>query len=469
MGTKIVMKVNDARGAGHICRVINFVDYATFLNDLVLIVHPKFYEKIPERVPSILVFDEGYRVDLDRGNIYEKWKNRHRSDVSLETAVEKYYLSMLDPVDEETRLVYVDDHNGPENLFPKEVARCIGLDSPDILDLAPSAKLAYQIETQFWHSSGEDSMSQTLRRALERADYLHLSTDPEFLSAVIGTVDFAGQNHKVLTMGFPLSQAKREIIASTNNGRKREVLDGLFAKYRIAASRKLIYCTFGAGNGAEDAIGTLAEVASQFPKDYVFVIANPANKNSYEAEQRGYDVQPTSTNNREAKKIELGRGKALYFIKHKTQAQHLELLAAADVLVQGNGSSTVYESIASGTPTVNIPLYRPAYEQILGGIGLAMYGAGELLLLPDVAPGFERLKPNLTKEARRVKTLPFNPASLIEALQTILANYAAYEEGARSLQGYFGDSQTIANTVKDMAAGLDPFKIISRRRLKTYG
>jgi len=465
-----ILKANDGRGKGHLGRVLNFISRELVSNSLGLIADRRFSAALPDEVWSMLTRDGGWRVNLDSETVEQKWRPAGLEELDPAEAVRAYYFCLGRVLNLETRLVYIDDQNAPETLFLKRIGQVVGEAVPDIWDIAPNARTAFEIETQIWSRSGAEAMGRTREECFQRADYLHLSSDADFFKAVVGDYDFAGQNHKVIPMGFPLSLEVRRILTEAGS-RKEAFVRELYEKHLgipDGGTRRLVYCNFGAGEGADEVIGALVEAAADFAGECIFVIDNFMGTPERYAKTR-YDVVP---NREKLSKISVGSGHFVYLTDAGFPFEkHLMAIAAADVLIQGNGSGTTYEGIAARTPIITVPLDRPAWEQLIKGLGVEKLGVGEMLLVESAMDKVDGLTELIRAGGHdlSVEKRALNAANLGAALARILDNPGQYRDAAGNVQDdFFCDPSTTARVLDDMADGYPAEEIIARQGLKTF-
>ena len=471
MALDIIVKANDGRGMGHIGRVRNWIDYLLFNSSIGIIAHNEYANLVPQRVANILVKDEGFRVDLDSAQIWEKWTPHNRTQgIAKEEAINNYYFSLLDMLTNGSgKLVYIDDQNAPETPFMKNIGSIIGKPILDIEDLSPGSRIAFEIETQIWDRNGNESMGKTREECFRKADYLHLSSDADFMRQVVGKYEFTPGNQNVIPMGFPLAKSSRELFDNikSNPNLREGIINDLYDKLGENNKKKsLAYSSFGAGEGASEVIDALCDVANNFA-DKVFVAGNPRDKLAIFAKQKGCNVVDRGAG---VKKIQLDKG-VVYLTDFGTIASHLELVAAADVLIQGNGSGTTYEGMAAQNPKINIPLDRPGYEQLIKALGVVLLGCGELLLLPKAEEQLKNLA-NLTATYGHTLNAAgkgLNADNLGGYLSNMLSNPNSYRNNLKAVQDFFADPVTTSNVIKDMAYGnCTAAQIIHRNKLKNY-
>ncbi|MBN2367660.1 hypothetical protein JXC34_01480, partial [Candidatus Woesearchaeota archaeon] len=143
--------------------------------------------------------------------------------------------------------------------------------------------------------------------------------------------------------------------------------------------------------------------------------------------------------------------------------ESLELLAISDVLIQGCGSSTVYESFAGMAPSVALPLHRPGHEQLIKAVGLKQCGAGEVLLTEAM-----HSDGNVIGELKRVglSLEQLTTGSLEQNLRKIVENRDRYLSALQGLQSHFGSKEQIGKSVLLMSQGASAQEIIKEAGLE---
>ncbi|MEK6823045.1 MAG: hypothetical protein AABY13_04395, partial [Nanoarchaeota archaeon] len=361
MTLDIIVKANDGRGMGHICRVMNWVGYEGLRHRSLIMVHRDYAHMVPWDIEIHCVADMGYRVDLDMpqgalpGSIIEKFAAKNKIK-NVTGAVAAYYRGLRNALHKDAAIFYLDDQNGMETVFIEEVGRVLGEDFPTLRELMPKGRIAAEIETQFIDDS------RTRMRALQAVDYIHLSCDASFFRLAAPDFSLGGLEDKVIPMGLSLSDNSRRIFDGVMPNRYR-LRDELLKDFGVLGTCKsFVYCTFGAGEGADEVMPIIYEVAKE-RKDVFFGITDPRGELAKEFTKRDIGIK-NKTN--DGSQVQVGGLPNLCLFKSSPET-HLQRVAIADASIQGNGSGTTYESIYAQTPSVNIPLRRPGYEQLIKG------------------------------------------------------------------------------------------------------
>jgi hypothetical protein len=436
---EIVVKANDGRGLGHILRVANFIGDNGLRDDTFLIVNEEYMRYVPKGMQYLPVVDYGYRVDLDQpwgsmpGSIVKKFDSKSAAG-NINRAAANYYACLRNALHSDTDLFYLDDQNGMEALFLEDVGHVVGRAYRPIKEMMPNGRIAVEIETQYVHES------PTRMRALKKADYIHLSSDPDFLK--LGAPDFqlGGLEEKVIPMGFPLSQEVKGWIDSSRQKRKQLKKD-LMKKYGFQEDTTFVYCTFGAGNGADEVMAELYGLAKQ-RKDTLFVVADPSGNLAKMFNDKGIACRQTA-NGAEVADLE-----NLHLVKNGNRVEHFEQIAAADALIQANGSGGTYESMYAQAPSVNLPLKRAGLEQFIKARGIEKLGGGKMLLLSDFVGDNEVLRKLNTNGLGAYR---LNQTNLGNALDDVFANNEAYRSRLAEWRSRFLPEKAIADTVRCMA------------------
>ncbi len=492
MSYKIVVKANDGRGLGHILRVLNFITHDHFRDNLKLIVHKGFADQLPDRLNSALVTDERWRVNLDfrpGENIYYKKGNDNHNktgnlnvDDSVKKALANYYFSILDNLNHDVRLVYIDDQNSPETIFPEKIAKAIGVRNPGAIKYhAPNTKISFEIETQIWDFIGNNGMGTTRQECFSKVDYIHLSSDADFFKAVVGKYPFGEYSHKIIPMGFPVSSEK------LNRFNEMKLSSSLKDKYRqemltrtASDKQRICYSTFGAGEGAEQVIDTLLDSIDS-RSDCLFITNDPrggllaklkstkvGNPDGNLSDAFKYNIE--SVNGKGITKVKTKKGNDLFLITDNTLSGHLDYLASSDLVIQGAGSGTTYEGIASGVPLISLPLNRPGYEQIIKGMGIEIFNCGKVLYIDEVQDqvnSFYNLTESYGHSVRGIgKSCTAN--NLLNCIEDMFSKKDDFKASSSSMEDFFAIPYKTMRTLDDMASQYDVPTIIRNNDLKHF-
>ncbi|MBU0614804.1 MAG: hypothetical protein KJ601_01820, partial [Nanoarchaeota archaeon] len=225
--------------------------------------------------------------------------------------------------------------------------------------------------------------------------------------------------------------------------------------------KKICYVSFGAGSGAEQVYGSILEAAGRLD-DYIFVISNAGVDRLLD--EQGYSVSSTKRNN--VKSVEAANGTKVYLTSQE-QIDHMKTVALADIMIQGNGSATTYESIAAQTPMVCIPLNRPGYEQLIKGVGVELSGSGKVLFLDEVQDQLKSFR-DLTHQDGNLPAKKYTTDSLVDAIGAVQKDYGNYKDALCGMQTYFADPYVTAQVLKDMSLGHEVQRIIRNNGLKSF-
>jgi hypothetical protein len=437
MTLDMIVKANDGRGMGHIGRVANFISYPAISSRILAIVNNGYEKLVPNGISYTSIIDCGYRVDLDKKTIIQKFPTSYGSSDILE-ATEKYYSVISNSLHKDAKLFYIDDQNSMETVFLDEIGQVVNKNLPKLRSIMPKGHISMEIETQYLDS-------KTKLRALEESDYIHLSCDADFFKNVSSDSHLVGGlADKVIPMGFPLSESIKNFFDKINLDRENKKLD-IISQYNNSCSN-FVYCTFGAGSGADEVLDVIYKVAQE-RKNVLFGISDPKDSMKSIYVKKGFDIKNTD------KGFIVGELDNLYLMKSQSRDEHLTKVGCADLTIQGNGSGTTYESIYARTPMLNIPLKRPGFEQLIKGMGVTKTGGGKLLLLDELYNYPEAVE-LVKKNELGVNYL--NKENTIDAIDEILNDKSFYAKNLFELRNAFKDEKTIGQTLEMMAQGVSP-------------
>ncbi|MBU0627776.1 MAG: hypothetical protein KKC75_01180 [Nanoarchaeota archaeon] len=469
-----ILKANDGNGMGHLRRALNLLLAAPELAQSVeLIAHQgfqKFLEEFDRKFNTSLVPDCGWRLNLDTSLPYLKWNSPYAREFDQKAALDMYYLSFIDALGRNPRakLVYVDDHNDPAAMLTGRAGKALGLTRHPIKELVPDAALAFLMQTQGYFDGCKDQMPKTRKECFDIADYLLFPSHPEFIGAA-ADFDFSNGNpEKVISLGFLVDQEVMGLFKQTD---KRRVKNTLYGALEVdKANRKLIYCSFGAGEAADSILRAIFTAAQN--QDYVFVIADPRGLLAKKAQEM-YDVKLAFTCSRgtrlptAARKISLGNGRYVYIVNPGTSELHLKYLAASDVLLQSNGSNTTYEAIAAGKPTINVHLPKPGFEQGFKALAMSANGLGEVLMLPGEADMADRFR-ELVGPQPEFRYEQLSAQHLEAAIGRILDTPNFYGDNLAAAQRFITSPQTASQILANMMLRKNPQEIVDTLGLPRY-
>ncbi|MBR9704237.1 hypothetical protein GOV12_02405 [Candidatus Pacearchaeota archaeon] len=440
---KILIKTNDGRGRGHISRVSNWVGNPPINNDVLILVNKEFSDMVPRTINYETTEDTGWRIN-HREQKPQQYKFKSPANVDPFTETLKYYSCIIKHLHGNLKLFYVDDQNSPETLFLSRIGEMCGISLPDIKDKSPNAKIANEMETQVPYN-------ELIIEGFDASDYIHLSSSFKFM-------DFAtkktwrtwtpGLEEKVIEMGFPLSEERKEQLdlpQSEKDKRKKDIIE----RYNPNC-KNLVYCSFGGGEGA-DTVYPIIVRSSKDHNDVLFTLGDGPNIREI-LRNAGFSIEEIEKNGKViGAKV---NGQDNFYLVRSIKGGHLGAVATADINIQGCGSGTTYEGIWAGNPIIALPLNRPGNEQIIKAIGVEKSGGGRALYLDDL------LNTNGTKVFfqevgyNNSKTKVLNSNNLNNAISAVLKDSNKIRDSLQGMRKYFGRGNLIAAQVGAMAESL---------------
>ena len=458
---KILMKANDERGKGHDGRVGNFVGHDLLKDIATVIVGYDCRSLIPEGVDVRETRDSGFRVDLDSESIYKKFNSKH--DVGIG---EYYLLKNIEDLLKDKKMFYLDDQNGMSAILMDELSEFLtGKRMKPLREMMPDgSKIVSVLETQLIYNRMEiikdnyldDSTKTTERkiitepakiRAMKDSDYLHLASDLDFLKIAAPMFSLPdGLEDKIVSSGFPLSTSIKNTL-DQNNLNRNHLRDEIMGEANKFDS--YVYCTFGGANGIESVLNPIYEHA-RHDKNTLYGITDP-NKKFKEIAEKLYGIKDLGNSN-----YSINRADNIIIycepISGKQRDDHFKRLVAADAVIQGAGSGTIYESAYAKTPAVIVPLERPGFEQLIKAMGMYKFGCGDILLPNDMynAAVFEQMKNS------GIDMKEFTGNNLGNSIENMLNNRVLYRNNHGALSNYFKDEDKIARSIALMMCGFSP-------------